>query len=50
MSYKKQVVIVVLITAVVVLVQCTKSFETNNSDQALTEESTKKQFKKQIPG
>ena len=45
MRYKKLVVIVVLITAVVVLVQCTKSFETNNSDQALPEESTKSNSK-----
>ncbi len=45
MRFKKQFVIVVLITSIVILVQCTKSFEKKDSDQAMTEEQTKSNAK-----
>src|SRR5262245_47188852 len=45
MRFKKQAVIVVLITSIVVLIQCSKPFEKENADQVINEQPTKAESK-----
>lgn len=45
MRFKKQLIIVVLITSIVVLIQCSKPFENKNADQAINEQPTKAESK-----